>query len=240
MPYAQQYRKRKRIGGGRNGKRRKAAHGMQIIPSQAGYVRVGGFYGRFANGGEMKFHDVAVDDASLAANGQIQNAGTINVIPQGTDENERIGRKVTIKMIMWHYNLKLLTSSSAGAPDTVRCILYQDKQANGATATAVNIYETDNYQSFRNLAETGRFIIHYDKTHALNAMAAAGNGTANDAPDFELNRSFFKKVMIPLEYSGTNGTIGEIRSNNLGIIIFSKVGARVQLDSQIRLRYSDA
>ncbi len=217
-------------------KRRRKTRVQEVTPM----MQVTSYRGRFANGGELKFHDVEVNDALIAQNGVIQNTGTINIIPQGTDENERVGRKCTIKSILWHYNLTLSESSSVGAIDTIRCILYLDKQANGLTAAATDLYKTDNYQSFRNLANSGRFEILYDKTHALNHQAAAGNGTANDAGAWGIDRSFYKTVNIPIEFSGTAGSLTQIRSNNLGILHFAKAGARVVLDSKIRLRFSDS
>ncbi len=221
------------------GKRRRGARG-RIAPRQRGFARTSGFYGRYApSGGEMKFHDIDVDDAVIAQNGVIQNTGTINIIPQGVTEVQRVGRKCNVHRIMWKYNLTLAASATVGAVDTVRMILYQDTQCNGATAAVTDIMESDNYQTFRNLANSGRFNILYDKMHQMNPMASAGNGTANDAAPWALNRTFYKKCNIPLEFDSTTGALTEIRSNNLGILTFSKNGAVSILDSKIRLRFSD-
>ncbi len=128
---------------------------------------------------------------------------------------------------------------SATSPDVVRLIMYQDKQANGAVATALNILETDNYQSFRNLTETGRFTILMDNTVDLNPRAGGGNGTTSDWAGFTISGSFFKKCNIPLEFSAGTGAITELRSNNVGVLILGKVGGIVTLDSKVRVRFSD-
>lgn len=197
---------------------------------------------RVAGLGELKFHDVDVDDASIATNGTIQNAGTINIIPQNLTESGRIGRKTIIKSVMWRYNLKLAAQAVVGNAETIRLVLYLDSQANGATATvagAGGILEADNYQSFNNLTNSGRYTILFDKLEVLNPQAAAGDGTTNDAADVEVNGSFYKSCTIPLEFSADTGAITEVRSNNLGIMVLAKVGSLVTLDSKIRLRFTD-
>ncbi len=190
--------------------------------------------------GEVKFHDVDVDDAVISAAGIIQNTGSINLIPQGVTEITRVGRKCTITSILWHYALILpSTTDVANTSDVVRMIMYHDKQANGATATVLQILETDNYQSFRNLTETGRFNILMDKTFAMNTRGlgeAAGPITASS--EWTISASFFKTVNIPIEYNSTLGALTEIRSNNIGILTVSKSGV-CQLDSKIRLRFAD-
>ncbi len=233
--------KRYRTGNGGISKRRKTTH--QPSTNNRGYTRTSGYYGRYApTGGELKFHDVDVDDAVIAQNGVIQNTGTINIIAQGTTESTRVGRKCVIKSILWKYNLGLVTSASLTIKDTVRMIVYLDRQCNGATAAAsgiTGILLTDDYQSFLNLANSGRFKILYDKTHALNIVGGGGNGTANDSAPYHINRTFYKSCNIPLEFNSTAGALTEIRSNNIGIVTFSKEGSVSVLDSKIRLRFSD-
>ncbi len=219
--------------------RRYVGKRARVVP---GYTQTSGYYGRYSGaGGELKFFDVEVDDAVVAGAGVIQTAtGSINVIAQGVTEKTRIGRKCVIKSILWRYNLELLASADVGASETVRCIVYLDKQCNGAIATVTGILESTNYQSFNNLANSGRFRILYDRVHALNPTAAAGNGTANDVPSFEMNASFYKKVNIPIEFDSTTGAITEMRSNNLCIMTVTRVGDLCKLDSKVRLRFSDS
>ncbi len=214
------------------------ARGPRVVP---GYTQTSGFYGRFANRpGELKFFDLDVDDAVIVVDGQIQTAtGSINTIAQGVTEVTRVGRKCRIKSILWRYNLELVQGATVGLSETVRCIVYQDTQCNGATAAVTDILESDNYQSFNNLANSGRFRILYDKTHVLNPSASAGNGTANDVAQHDINRAFYKKCDIPIEFSATTGAITEIRSNNLCILTVSKTGGLAAMDSKIRLRFSD-
>ncbi len=229
----------------RGSKGRKTNGGStRFIPrAQQGYTRTVGNYGRYApSGGELKFHDVTVDDAAIAQNGTILNTGSINLIPQGITEITRVGRKCTIKSINWHYSLTSAETdggASATNPDVVRIILYLDKQCNGATATITQLLRTDFFNSFRNLTESGRFRILMDKFHTLNCMAGGGNGTASDWAARITQGSFYKKCNIPLEFNNTTGAITELRSNNLGVLILSKAGSGAIFASSVRLRFSD-
>lgn len=214
-----------------------------------GYDRTGGFYGmalaqrrarQSRMNSELKFHDVDIDDASIAQNGTILNSGTVNIIPQGTEEDQRIGRKCVIKSINWWGNLSLGAGSAAAtASDTVRIILYLDKQCNGATASVTDLLAEDNYQSFNNLANKERFRTLMDKTFALSPSGAGGNGTTNFTIESEENFSFYSKCNISIEYSSTLGALTEIRSNNLGVLVLAKDGGRVTLDSKMRLRFTE-
>ncbi len=213
-------------------------------PFRVGRDRVGGFYGRYSGrGGELKFHDLQLDDAAIATGGESLSTGTLIVIPQGVTEKTRVGRKCTIKSINWHYVLTLAEADATVTPppaDSVRLIMYIDKQTNGATAPVTQILETANYQSFRNLANSGRFEILFDKTHSMNrnglasdnAGVVSSNGTRRDG-------TFYKKCNLPIEYNSTTGVIAEIRSNNIGLLVISFAGV-TSMVSKIRMRFSDS
>lgn len=206
-----------------------------------GVDRTGGYYGRFSGrSGELKFHDVDLDDATVGATGNM--TATINIIPQGVTESQRVGRKCTIKSVNWHFRLILPERdavSNPGDPDIVRTILFIDKQANGATATVTDILETTQYLSFRNLANSGRFKILYDKNHTMNygAMASDGAGVVSQARVVK-DVNVYKSCSIPIEFSGTTGVIGEIRSNNFGVLLISSESS-ANFTSKFRLRFSD-
>ncbi len=202
-----------------------------------GYARRVGYYGRYNKasgvGRELKFHDVDLDDGVIAAGGTI--TPSINLIAQGVTESARIGRKCVIKKIQWRYRL-CLTNSTSGTTDTVRIIMYLDKQANGATAAVTDILETADIHSFNNLVNSGRFRILMDRSvDVLKTSGGDASGTLNHA-DIHMSGTFFKNCNIPLEFAGTTGAITEIRSNNLGVLLLGKDGV-AQFDSKIRLRF---
>lgn len=214
--------------------------GRRFVP---GRDRVGGFYGRYSNGGEMKFHDVDLDDAVVAGAGGI--TATINIIAQGVTESTRVGRKCTIKAIHWRYKVNLPQQDAGGTPlngDTLRIILYLDKQCNGATAAITDILETANVQSFRNLANVSRFNILLDKLHNINYhnMASDGAGLVS-LSNQTYQTTFNKRCDIPIEFNNVanDGSLATIRSNNLGVLLISEAGV-VGFFSAFRLRFSDA
>ncbi len=201
-----------------------------VVP---GISRISGYYG----GIENKFFDQDIDDAVVATGGTIQAAGSICNIAQGTTEIQRDGRKCVVNAINWRYSIKVPSNAAANGFDTVRVILYLDKQCNGATAAVGDILETDDYQSFNNLANRSRFRILLDRTHTLKQHGAAGNGTTNETLTSMDNFSFYKKCQIPLEFSSTTGAITELRSNNIGVMLVGHLGTAV-FESKMRLRFT--
>lgn len=218
------------------------SRGPSVIAARnRGFQRTSGYYGRFRSSGqptgELKFADFSVNDAAIATGGTVQFGGSLNQIVQGTGESERIGRKFTVKGIHWRYQFRF-AENAVGASETVRLILYLDKQCNGATATVTDILALNDYQSFNNLANKDRFRILADRTHTLARGAGTSSAWSEVAKDGILN----VKCNIPIECSGTTGAISETRSNNIGVLLLSKngTGTGANFDSIFRLRFSDA
>ncbi len=202
-----------------------------------GYNRTGGSYGRYHThkAAELKFHDFQLNDSTVANTWTV--TPSINLIPQGTTEITRIGRSATIKKIQWKWRVNILAGTTpSGAQDVFRLVMYIDEQCNGSAATAVELFEVDDFQSYRNLANSHRFKVLYDRTFALNSFAGAGNGTANDFSGTGKIGGMYKTVNVPIEWDATTGAITEIRSNNIGVMMISENGA-CAFESQIRLRF---
>ncbi len=206
-----------------------------------GRDRIGGYYGRYAGrDGELKFHDVALDDAVVSATGGI--TPTLIIIPQGVTESNRVGRKCTLKSVHCRYRITLPTQDAQGTPafgDTIRTIIYVDKQCNGATAAITDILEAANVQSFRNLANSGRFTFLCDKLQFINysGLASDNAGVVSQAG---VSHSYVwnKRLNMPIEYDSTTGAITEIRSNNVSILLLSAHGI-CGFSSEFRFRFSD-
>ncbi len=187
---------------------------------------------------ELKFHDVDVDDATIAAGGTIV-ASSLVQIAQGTGESERLGRRCVVKALGFRY--RIVSASTAGASllgsDVVRVLVYLDKQANGAAAAVTDILESAEFHSFNNLANKNRFRTLHDKTFTLNAKAGAGDGTTNDAAGVNEYNDFYTKLNLPIEYDSTAGAVTELRSNNIGICLLSASGLYT-FDSKVRIRFT--
>ncbi len=216
-------------------------------PFRKGYNRTGGFYGRYNRAPivgvkpELKFHDITIDDAVIAATGASALDSAFK-ITQGTGQSERIGRQLQAKSVNWRFQISLPAINATGAApvgDTVRVLLYQDKQANGAVAGANEVVvDVGDWQTFNNLANTSRFRTLMDRTYNINYQAAAGSGgaTDNDYAAISIDDTCFKKINFTVEYDGATNNITEIQSNNIGVILMSQNGTAGFL-SMMRIRY---
>lgn len=231
--------KRKRAGGGRAPKRRVVGGGLPA--ALKGYARIGGFYGRYSNGGELKFFDTNKATQASATAGVIHNL-SLNLVPQGVTESTRVGRKCTIRKMFIKGEMTLPPTATSGEADnTVRLIVYCDKQANGATAAVVDILETASPFSFRNLANSQRFQILYDNRWAMTAGAVFGGTGAPVSVTKRISFNISKNMNLPIEFSDTTGAIGEIRSNNIGVLSVCEAALvlpTVRYTS--RIRFSDS
>ncbi len=208
-----------------------------------GMSRTGGFYGRYRRFGEMKFFDTNVAVSPVTTAGTVEDS--LNHIPQGTTESERLGRKCTIKHIGVRFQLTLAETDAVTTPppaDLVRCILFWDKQANGATAIVADLLENAGVDSFRNLANSQRFIFLYDKVHEMNYKNLTSDA-ANAYGTTQLKKylTIYKRCNIPIEFdnSATTGAMGTIRSNNLGWLIMSETASATSMDGTFRIRFTD-
>ncbi len=221
----------------------KACGGPQVKRRKkyvAGSSRSSGYYGRYnSSGGELKFFDTSKSLTTAASAGVV--TVSFLLIPQGTTESTRIGRRATMKSFNLHYAFRLPNNSAAVSlpDDSVRFILFQDKQCNGTNAVVTDVLESANIRSFRNLANTGRFNVLMDKTHNLNysGIGAYGAGTVEQNGGTK-NYKFSKTLNMPIEWDNTAGAITEIRSNNIAMLIISDRG-NAQYIFQARVRYSD-
>lgn len=212
-----------------------------------GIERTGGYYGRYnlsAGLGsiEKKWIDLTVAATVVTNDGtggisSWTTGGTMNVIATGTGESQRVGRKVTLKNIYLHGELVLPSTSSVTlCTDQFRMIVFIDKQANGVIAGVTDVLQTASINSFRNLANQERFVILKDKYYDINASTTSNATTTTGGHSYHIK--MYKKLDLPIEYSGTNGTIGEIKSNNLVMLCISRTGS-CTFQYTARIRYTD-
>lgn len=209
---------------------------MKVVGAQRGYLRTGGYYGRFSKkGGEMKFLDTTAVVNPVVAAGAVST--NLNVVAQGVGESQRIGRKITIRQIQGRMLVQCAASNAAtAANDTLRVLLVQDRQANGATFAVTDVLQTASFQAWRNLQNSNRFKVLLDKTITVNSYGGVVAAT------FESGRStnFFIKCNIPIEYDSTaaTGAIATQRSNSLALVYLAEQ-SNVILTYNVRIRYTD-
>lgn len=254
LNFAQMMRKRARVATTTVTTTRRPARGSAItrvrqtragrIPRAiVGLVRTGGFYGRFGPTGELKFFDTYSGAAvAVGAAGTITN-NCLNIIPQSDGQSGRVGRSVTVKAVYMKGFVNLASQATAvAATDTMRVIIYLDKQANGAAATAGNILAVlpggaVDFLSFRNLENSARFQILAEKKFDITAMAGPA-GVSTGAREISFNLA--KKCNIPITWDSTaaTGALTTVRSNNIGVLCINQVTSAT-IEYNCRLRYSD-
>lgn len=209
-----------------------------IMKRNPGYVRTGGYYGRFSGAGaEQKFFDTAL---SFTANitGVVPATGQLVLIPQGTTESQRIGRKCVIKSINIRGFQYFAPGAAATATTSTWIYIVVDKQANGAAAAVTDVFVANTLATtFRNLANSQRFVVLGKIKTTFTA--SAGVTTAYNP----VSRTFdwYKKCSIPMEYSSTTGAITEIKSNNIFLVAGSdgNTDDLVTVAGNCRIRFSD-
>lgn len=235
-PFRSPYKVQKMVSAFTSTNRRPARPAARVI---AGVTRTGGYYGRFNNAmpQELKFWDVDIDNAAVAAAGSVFSS--CNLIPQGVTESTRVGRKCVIKKISWRCKAEALSQETdASENEVLRIVLVLDKQTNGATFNVTDLLEAADFQSFNNLANSQRFSVLMDKTVNLMPTGGKGDSTTEYSTGRQSLLSYHKKCNIPLEFSSTTGAITELRSNNLAVLLISEKGV-AKFASKMRIRFSE-
>ncbi len=184
--------------------------------------------------GEKKFLETAVNLGVAATGGLIEDS--INHVAQGTGESQRVGRQIKIHNVSLRgaFNYPEHATQSY---DMCRFIVYLDTQCNGAAAAVTDILETADEHAFRNLANSKRFRILQDMHFAMNSLTA--DAASQYGGVFKQHEFFWEsKKGVDIEYNSTAGAIGEIRSNNIGILWVNQLG-NVAYEATCRIRYSD-
>jgi len=201
-----------------------------------GYTRTSGYYGRYNRPGsssELKFFDTSIN-FSIDTTGAIE--AQLNLVPQGTTESQRIGRKITIKSIAIKGYIE--GNGVASTAQLVQMNLILDKQCNGAAAAYNDVYVSNSINAHRNMANSERFDVLKTWRIPINPQVTIIAGTSF-LPTYK-NFKYYKKCNIPIEFNNTTGAIAEIRSNNLSLIAISAGGDdTANFTATARITYSD-
>jgi len=188
--------------------------------------------------GEKKFFET---DLQIAGDNGGVIIDSLNLMERGTDDNERVGRKVIVRGV--GFRGRIQSDGTTPLPDRMRIILYVDKQANKAIAAATDILDTtiaSAIDAYRELANVGRFRILYDETHDLNMPNGSATVTVRAV---RKTVTHWSNVNIPLEYSGNTGTVADLNSNNLGMLFITQLDTATpaaDFDGIARIRYIDS
>lgn len=188
---------------------------------------------RTRNNTELKYLDTNTLNTTISPSGTIVDP-SLNLILQGTSDQDRIGRRVIIKNVLIRATFKNITSK---AYDNLRLIVYHDKQTNKDKPLVSDIVTDASYYAFNNLNNKERFRILAD--HYVDVSSGTVNSLGPPAVYSEDSKSFqiYKQCEIPIEYAGTVGDITDLTSGNIGVLAFAKEGGI--LDMRTRVRFLD-
>lgn len=234
MSKYQQYKKRSRYGGGTAG-----ARYFRVTRPRRMNRRTGGFTGM-----ELKFVDSSNSQTLVKtpAGSEIDD-GTmlcLNGIAQGDGENQRDGREVVVKSVTVKGQVALPAAADISVSGPVFIALVLDQQTNGAQFNAEDVYEqplaNQAVSVFRNLEYTGRFRVLATKRIDLNPSGGAGNGTTNNRVETSKAFSFYRKLNIPVRYTGTGATVANITDNSLHLMAIGQSTA-IEIAWASRVRF---
>lgn len=173
--------------------------------------------------------------ADTLFNAEMSTTGVVtlvNGLTKGTDESNRIGRKVQIRSIQVDGNAAI---KSAGLTQIDRVMLVKDRQPNGALPTVGDIVTGGGALSVRNLDNRKRFKILWDHQFEL-AKYGTGQGETNRV------KKYFKKKFETVFNSGDTGTIGDINTNALYFVVVGTGAPGTTAASSyynVRVRFTD-
>lgn len=143
----------------------------------------------------------------------------INVIPQGTTGNQRVGRKVQMKSLYLRANYGQCT----------RILAVYDRASQNASIVApliTDILTADNNLAHKNLNNGERFVTLIDETTVFDTGSTKYS-------------EMFRKIDLSAIYTATTGTVAELTTGGVWIM-FSNPSVGVPTGNfYSRIRYTD-
>lgn len=163
----------------------------------------------------------------------------LNAVPPGTGENNRIGR--ICKMLWLDIDLDFFTGGF-DATALIRCYIVVETTALGSALSPSQFFvDNSNFSALSQRDRTNRnasryFVLYDSKPIVLAGLPTSSGLTAPSsvgANPAETVRSLHIPLNFETDYSrGTAGTIGDIDSNSLSILIVTDNGAANQMYCQ--------
>jgi len=180
------------------------------------------------SGQEVKHRDQATTQVANTTGAVI----TMNGLAPGASDGQRVGK--LIKMRQLQLRLHSYVTAGTGVDQVHRVLVVLDHQTNGAAPGVTDILDAVTTTAFPNQDNRLRFMILYDKVFTLSASAESGSMQ-------------FATVDIPLRYitqynAGTAGTVGDIASNGLFLVVLGTEAAGASAGTvrwSERLNYTD-
>lgn len=198
-------------------------------------IRTAGYLGI-----EKKFLDVYASDITVpaptdCAGGEMQPEGgctdCLSAPAQGDGEQQRDGRKITIKSIFVNVTVRSVVSPDQADMKTAPLVfvaLVQDTQANGSTIVSEQVFTNPNDTAevntypLRNLQYSARFRVVDHKTVNLGPATAFNDAAATGSVIGQAQSvSLGWQGDIPVTFTGTTANISAVTDNAFHLIAFA-------------------
>jgi len=199
-------------------------------------LRTGGFYGVY-NGrrrDELKFVDTTIATTPFTLVGSIV---LLNGVTQGTDFNQRIGRSVSMKSLLFRFTVEKATGANSDGA-TARIILFYDAQTNGAAPAVTDVLATASHLSPMNLNNRDRFKILADSYLETEAFVNTA-GVISAGSYCERTKTIYKKMTMECQFSGTTNAVGSIATGGIFALFISSELNGTGYSVYSRTRFTD-
>lgn len=205
-----------------------------------------------ARRGELKYVDTLSMSTTISTT---LSAFPLNIVQTGDTNKDRDGKAIMVKSIYLRGRLFLNGDVDASAADHLRMVIVYDRQTNGAAPTWASVFQSVNSAnsvtntsfSFTNVDNNDRYQILMDKhfgtdvlvaNSATAASAFARQGIAPTPQDI----TFYKRVNLPTRYGSSDGTVADIQSGSIYLLLLGTVAAAAagwSWQGEARIRFSD-
>nr|QXP07754.1 MAG: putative capsid protein [Arizlama virus] len=189
---------------------------------------------------EVKSFDVRIASANLGLVAAVAGSepaaaytglSELNCVPQGATVANRIGNKIVVKSLMVRFSLTCPNDHMA----EMRAMVIYDRQPNGAFPAIGDILLNQpagntTYYSGLNIANKSRFLILRDQF-----------AVCDDGGGYVKHCDWYIKGRWETEFGANAGTIGDIRTGAIYVLIYYTLAtaAATVSDIQCRVRYLD-
>jgi len=186
---------------------------------------------------ELKFLDTSSGEVSVTTAGTVT---PLNLIIQGDDYNQREGRRVDWKSLLFRCTVTPLDIGPNGTGDIVRLLLVWDLQSNGAVPAVNEILQSAVYDSPMNLNYRDRFVVIADKFISVAGVDIGGSpGIVEAGTCIPKMWQVYKKLNATTTFSGTAAAIGSMATGTLHLLAISRVNLITAHRFWSRLRFTD-
>lgn len=197
-----------------------------------------GFYGGYNRRGraELKAIDTTASNVALLSGGGVI---ALNLVAQGSDYNQRIGRKVVLKSVLLRIHVVPTPTVDLPQGDVGRFILAYDAQTNGVSPGVSDLIAGGDYLAGNNLNYRERFKVIKDWMVPLAATAYNTGILVSGVPSTRL-LTVYKRLNLDTVFNNTGGAVGQIATGGLFLFYDNGLAAGgYQFNLFSRVRFTD-